>query len=468
MYCYNYIVKSAKKPLRKLKAIKEEAIPRTGPLAKLAVWMFYGLLAYMPLHILLSTWVGTSFGILEIARVAKDVVLVAGFLLTFVLSYSQPWFWRFMKDRLVLLIFAYAIFTSGLALLRPTDQDAEILGVVYNLRYLLFFIYALLLARLTDVDKLRRASVKIVLTIAVVVVGFGVLQYLVIPDNLLSHFGYNRASGVLPAFFIDDKPDLERVMSTLRDPNSFGSYLIIIAPLAAAVLFIYHYSKDKLKPAILLLFSTLALWYTFSRSAWLGFAVALMLFFFLTDSWIKIEIYKRRQLLIPLIISGIVVLFSGLLVFKDTYFVQNVIFHADESTVLEDPNELRVRFWSESLGGIREEPLGHGPGTAGLTSIRNNVQGTVLNENYYLQIAWEVGVVGFLLFIAILFTTGWRLLEMRHDSYVATALFVSFAGLAITNFLVHIWSNEAVAYIWWGLAGLTVASTKHKKRTQLP
>jgi hypothetical protein len=45
------------------------------------------------------------------------------------------------------------------------------------------------------------------------------------------------------------------------------------------------------------------------------------------------------------------------------------------------------------------------------------------------------------------------------DFYV-WALLASFAGLALTNFLVHIWSNEAVAYTWWGLAGLYMVSGK--------
>jgi O-antigen ligase len=168
-----------------------------------------------------------------------------------------------------------------------------------------------------------------------------------------------------------------------------------------------------------------------------------------------------------IIVAGVVllVLAGAAVSAKDTYFVQNVIFHADESTVLEDPNELRVRFWSESWQSAVTDPLGHGPGTAGLASIRNDVQGTVLNENYYLQILYEVGFVGLLLLLAIIGVVGLLLYNtFRHEkNTVALGVLAALAGLLVTNFLVHIWSNEAVAYTFWALAGLYVVAVKKKK-----
>lgn len=430
--------------------------------ANVGLYIFYGLLAYMPLHILLSTWVGTSFGVLEAAKVLKDVVLVGGFLIVLLSSAHKSWFRQLAKSKFVWAILLYALWTLILAMVRPTDQDAEILGVVYNLRFLVFFLYGFLLARLHDTDSVRRMSVRIVLVAGAIVVGFGLIQYTVLPDDALRHLGYQRANGVLPAFFIDDKPDLERVMSTLRDPNSLGSYLIIIAPLAAAGLFVYKIARDKLAPSLLLAGSVFCLWFTFSRSAWLGFVAAMVVFFLLTDSTLKIELYKRKAVLIPGLVIALAMVLAGLVAYKDSYLVQNVILHADQSTVLEDPNELRIRFFRESLEGIKDDPVGSGPGTAGLASIRNDKQGTELNENYYLQIASEVGIIGLGLFMAILLAAGRRLYDMRHDSYIACALLASFAGLLITNFLVHIWASEAVTYTWWGLAALTIASRRFK------
>lgn len=437
-----------------------------SPLSRTALWIFYGLLAYMPLHIFLSTWLGTSFGVLEAARITKDIVLVAGFGVALSCSWRQPWFGQLLKDRLTWLIMAYVLLTTGMALIKPTDLDAEILGVVYNVRFLMFFLYAGLLAHLFEPKHILRRSVQIVLAVGAAVAAFGILQYVALPNDSLRHLGYERKNGVLPVFLIDEKPDLERVMSTVRDPNSLGSYLIIIAPLAAAALFLAKKTGHKLRYAGLLAAAVVCTWFTFSRSAWLGLALALVSFIALSDHGFKERLQRHRTVIVAYIMAVLVFMTAGLVVFRNSYFVQNVILHSDQSTVLEDPNELRVRFFKESVRDIADHPLGKGPGTAGLTSVRNNIQGTILNENYYLQIATEVGIAGLLLFGGIGAVVAWRLWRLHGGRPLVQALLASFLGLALTNFLVHIWSNEAVAYTWWGLAGLTgcVIRNSHNKR----
>ncbi len=408
----------------------------------------------MPLHIFISTAVGSALGVLPAAKVAKDVVLVAGLLLALAASASQKWFKPLLRDKLVWLIVAYVVLTLTLALFKPTDADAEILGVVYNTRFLIFFLYGWLLTHLFDGQHVRRIALKTVMGVGVLVALFGVVQYTVLPDDALSRVGYSRENGVLPAFFIDDKPDLERVMSTVRDPNSLGSYLIIIASIAAV--YAYKFRGDrKLLPLGILLLAALCLLLTFSRSAWAGFALAMCVL----AAGLAFGQKSRFKPYKPWAISGLVLILAlagGLIAARNTYFVKNVIFHADESTVLEDPNELRLRFWQESVEDIVANPVGSGPGTAGLASIKNEVQGTVLNENYYLQIANEIGVLGLLIFLAILVMVGARVLAAIGQSPAALGLFAAFIGLAFTNLLVHIWSNETVAYTWWGLAGLAI------------
>ncbi len=452
--------------MSKLPSSPAKPLQQPGFWAQASLYIFLGLLAYMPLHILLSTWIGTSFGILELAKVLKDGVLVLGFALALGVSLRQPWFKQLLKDKLLWLILAYAALTLLLAIVKPTDQDAEILGVVYNTRFLLFFLYAGLLVHLFPAKKLRCLALKTVLAAGLVVIVLGIVQYLLLPNNALTHIGYSRANGVLPAFFIDEKPDLERVMSTLRDPNSLGSYLIILGMLAAAVLFATKRKMTEYRMVAYIALTLLCLWFTFSRSALLGFMIASVVFVFLSENRLSHVLRKHRKPIMLTVLIGSALVLGGLFLARDTYLVQNVILHSDQSTVLEDPNELRLRFWQESVVAITLQPEGRGPGTAGLASIRNNVQGTVLNENYYLQIGEEVGVLGLALFLAIAFVVARRLYWQR-DSQLATALLAAFVGLAFTNFLVHIWSNEAVAYTWWGLAGLVLIcnqiSVTHKE-----
>ncbi len=418
----------------------------------------------MPLHILLSTWIGTSFGVLEFMKVAKDMFLIAGFLAALTVSVRQPWFTKALKDRLVWLIITYGLLTLLLALVKPTEPDAEWLGVVYNTRFLLFFLYGVLLTRLFDAKRLLEVSTKIVLGVGVIVVIFGVVQYLILPDDALRHLGYSRENGVLPAFFIDDKPDLERVMSTVRDPNSLGSYLIVIGTLIPSAMFWLKKRKPSRTPPInaqllipgYYLLTVLCLWFTFSRSAWLGFVLAMVVLGVVSDNPFKHFVLRHKKKVMVAAAVTLVVGSLGLAGVRDSYFVQNVIFHADESTVLEDPNQLRTRFFQESVEIIVDNPEGSGPGTAGLASIRNQTQGTILNENYYLQIATEVGIIGLVLFLSIVGVVAYRL--WHSQQMLAAALLASLVGLLFTNLLVHIWSNEAVAYTWWGLAGISIVS----------
>lgn len=433
-------------------------------LKSLTLYIFYGLLAYAPLHIFLSTWIGTSFNILEPAKIAKDVVLVVGFLLVLAFSVGKEWFRKWLKtDTLLWLILAYVLLNLVLVLIKPTDQDAELLGLVYNTRFLMFFLYAWMLVNLFPEKAVLKNSVKVALASGMVVIVFGIAQYLLMPNDMLRHFGYNRENGVLPVFLIDEKPDLERVMSTVRDPNSLGSYLIIIGSLLGSLFIAAKAKAERNRYSLYLALTALCLWFTFSRSAWIGFLTAMGVLAILSPLAQRVMAKIGYTKIAVIGLSLVVIVGTGLLVFKDTYLVKNVILHADESTVLEDPNELRIRFWRESVQDIAAEPEGSGPGTAGLASIRNNKQGTELNENYYLQIGSELGIAGILLFLGILGLVGYRLFIAKPDIYTV-ALFASFVGLLITNFLVHIWSNEAVAYTWWGLAGLVLAlKSTHRK-----
>lgn len=427
---------------------------------KVSLNIFYALLGYMPLHIFLSTWLGTSFGVLEFAKVFKDVVLVLGFGLALSASIGQPWFKPLLKDRLLWLIGGYALLTLLLAGVMRTDLDAEILGIVYNLRFLLFFLYGWLLAGLFDARLITRRAVQVVLIVGVVVAAFGVLQHTVLPSDSLTHAGYSRANGVLPVFFIDNKPDLERVMSTVRDPNSLGSYLIIILSITLAYLATTKNKQLKQTGIGLAALSVLCLYFTFSRSAWLGAVFAVGALVVLLPAKAK-SVPINQKYIIAAVVAAVIGL-AYLYIARDSYLVQNIIFHSDEQTVLEDPNELRLRFWQTSIAAALLQPHGFGPGTAGLASIRNDIQGTVLNENYYLQILYEIGVLGLLLFLSILGYTAVRLYQIKKPSPLILGLIASFAGLAVTNFLVHIWSNEAVAYTWWGLAGLVIVI--HRRR----
>src|SRR6185369_4305517 len=122
-------------------------------------------------------------------------------------------------------------------------------------------------------------------------------------------------------------------------------------------------------------------------------------------------------------------------------------------------NQYHWYFVRRGLDGIAAQPLGHGPGTAVVVSIQNP-HGGLLTENYYVQIGYEVGVLGLAVFVALNGLVYVWLLR-RHDLWTVVLL-TSFWGYVLMNMLLHTWSNEAVAAQWWLLAGAGLASAKGK------
>jgi hypothetical protein len=181
---------------------------------------------------------------------------------------------------------------------------------------------------------------------------------------------------------------------------------------------------------------------------------------------------KRKALLVrlgrrywPYAAAFCVAFLIGAFSLRNQYVVQNVIFHSDESTKQTGSTTLHAQQIKKGLHGIVDRPLGHGPGTAGLVSTKN-ADGGLLPENYYIQIGYELGIVGLLLFVWLNIYIYKYLLQSDHP--LAAMLLASFWAYLLINMLLQIWSNEAVAMEWWLLAGvaLPLARNSHNKTKQ--
>jgi O-antigen ligase len=421
---------------------------------KWAYYLAYAYVLYMPLHIFLSQSLSVVTGGLDVWKAAKDIVLVFAVFPLLFIAYKQG----ALKNKYVTLfagLGAAYVVLYFLFLLFATDLDktSTITAAVYNTRILGYFLLGFVVASAKESKRYVRSLTKALLIMCGVVATLGVLQYF-LPKDLLTHVGYSLERGMKPMFFIDDKPDFPRVMSTLRDPNSLGAFLSL--PILYAVTFLRS-KKDKRKQMVgtqkhmvyLLAVSLACLLLTFSRSG----VVTLV---FAGTALVVLTTKNKRHLLrryAPLALVGVLVIVSLFVVFRNTYTVKNLIFHADESSAELDPNELRVSFGKQALAHIQKYPFGEGPGTAGLVAI-SNPKGGVLTENYYLQIAYEVGVVGLLLFVAVSGVVMILLYKQVHGSSLALVVFCSGVGIAAFGMLNHSWSNESLAFVWWFSAGL--------------
>lgn len=422
----------------------------------------------MPLHVLISQSASLLTGGLEAWKAGKDVLVFAIAPVLLYVAYKKG----LHKDRtfqtLLGLGAGYALM-HGLYIVFDNDDDTRsaLVGTVFNLRLLAY----LLLGYVSGAVMLSRRYLKLLTTAALLVAGavalFGVLQYF-LPHDLLTHVGYTLDRGVKPLFFIDDKTDLPRVMSTLKDPNSLGAYLILplllstfalVKPKMNEALFVRPLRREVL--AAITAACAACLFLTFSRGALLALLCSVVTILGIVSGGSALRfVVKYKVFLLFFAILGTFALVS----LADTYLVQNLVFHADQSTVLADPNELRVQLLQDVSQEVSDHPLGHGPGSAGLASI-SNPQGTVLTENYYLQIAYEVGWLGAALFVAMLGLLALQLYKFRTDP-LAAVLLATLVGCAFYSLLIHLWSNEAVALQWWLLTGAYLGSKRHLQSHQ--
>lgn len=411
---------------------------------------YYGviaLLVYMPIHLFLSQWLSSLTGGLDAWKIGKDVLLLlltslAVALVWYKDNFKNKYFWVFVAGSLAYLGIHFTVWFGN----PGSDSEAALLGTAYNARLLAFAILGWAAALTYPVKLEIKKIFTVVIAVSSLVALLGIIQYF-LPKDFLSHFGYSLERGVRPAFFIDNKPDFPRIMSTLRDPNSLGAYLII--PITLLTGLWLKKPKARMMLSGLLLLHGLALFLTFSRSAWLGAFVSVLALAFWSYKKQTIAFTKKYWAAITGVI--LLILVGGYLL-RDQYVVQNYIFHSDENTQMTDSNNLHVDFAQQGLEGIADMPLGHAPGTAGLVSIQTDK--VVLTENYFIQIAYEVGVQGLILLLALMFFLI-KLLYERNDFY-ARALITSFIGITLCAMLLHTWSNEAVAATWSILVGVLI------------
>ncbi len=413
------------------------------------------LLVYMPFHIFLSQWISMYTGGLDLWKIGKDVLLIGVVVFTICLVLVQG---KANKIFRTLLGFAAAYGVMHLVLwaFNPDIYGrSAMIGTVYNMRLPLFLILGY--GSVLLMPKFVFSSlIKLALALSTVVAVLGIIQYFLPPD-LLTHFGYSVERGARPSFIIDTNDGLIRIMSTLREPNVLGAYLLL--PITGIVTLLCSTRQEKNRRILLgglLGVHMLALALTFSRSAWLATAVSVAVAV-LWQFRAVVGVYSKRWWL-PLAGSGIVLIAGFFFLQKMTVF-QQYILHSNptEETNDLDSNDYHLLYVQQGLEGIAERPLGHGPGTAGLASI-SNPRGGQLTENYYVQIGYEVGAIGLALFVAFnvwLYMRLWR----RQDVF-GLVLCASFIGYFVVNMLLHTWSNEAVAAQWWLLAGMALSSGK--------
>ncbi|MDO8592020.1 MAG: O-antigen ligase family protein [bacterium] len=428
----------------------------SSKLAQKLSWLIAGIFILLPFHALLTTWAGSNLGHLDAWRIWKDVLLVLMVPPALWLIWQSPglkkWLMSSWITRLFGIYILLHIILGAWALHQhAVNPTALIYGLIINLRFIAFLLVCLIVASQTDF--LRRHWQKILLLPAAVVVAFGLVQKLFLPYDFLRHFGYGKDT--IPAYqTVDSNLDYRRIQSTLRGANPLGAYLVLIIP----TLWLGLKNSRRLRASVAIA-SLWILYFSYSRSAEIGVAIALGIL-----AWWSIGKKISWQRLVIVFVSLAVLASAGLYVFRNSQPVQDTLFHtSDSSASPSSSNTARVQAMKDGASDVIHQPLGGGPGTAGPASARNDHPARIA-ENYFLQIGQEVGVLGIAIFVAITVLVAKELWARRNDQ-LAKILLASLVGIIFVNLVSHAWTDDTLAYLWWGLAGVALSPLlKHKQK----
>lgn len=414
----------------------------------------------------------------------KDaIVALICFLILLYYLHHRRWFVFDQMDALLGMFFLLGAivwsFNSG-----GVSDKAILASLKYNFSFLIFFLF-LKHYGLSLVEK--KKLIKILTVSASIAMFIGLLLFVTASYRYLINIGYSPR----PSTYFADRPvafcqyisgtEVCRNQATFSGPNQFASFLLILIPLFASLaaffdvkqepkgylqkgmyllrrffFYIFHIHRDDDDPkeirsrriyGILFGFALVSLLLTFTRSAWIGAAVTAALFFYFFAKDKKFFWLVSASAVLGVGIANALI-----------WFLDNESFHAFIVRASSSAGHL-----TESLEGMKmllAQPFGYGLASAGPASRFLIEAGVVLPENWYLQVGLELGILGMILFLVILY----RNAKHMFASYLATkevfykrihiSLLFSLIALSLMGFLLHVWEDSTTALIFWGLAGI--------------
>jgi len=446
--------------------------------SKIIFYLLLALFCILPWHAFLMTTINAVF---------------------FSIQNNPPWFLTIWKEIIILIITSELIFKIiqkpkiikiekidklitlffGLALILIICTGRNWYEIALGIKFDLFFLFFFLILKHFEFSPTQKQKfIKGIMRSGGIAIGLGVLTYLFLPPNFLIYFGYYH----LPSTFTGNTPipychlisntNQCRLQATFAGPNQFSSYLLLLLP----ILLVFSFKKpdhEKLwtrfidffrkKEKILLnnfkknqiykiyfAISILALYFTFSRSAWIAFGCGFIFFLYFIN-----QNRKHLWTTLGLIITGITISLAVLAITNYSFFKTHII--RLESTI---PHWKNI---NEGLSVMIKHPLGLGLGRAGPASghIATDYYG-LIPENWYIQIGLEMGILGLIIFLWLLYIVIKQFypylkkstLLLDQNKAIRFCLFLTLMMFLITSSMLHTFEDAPTTLTFWGLLGV--------------
>lgn len=366
--------------------------------------------------------------------------------------------WRRMKDRDMKMtratpVDAYILFFLGVLFFLMCAvspyMSVAIDGYRAVVQYMLWFF---VMIRLIEDDRDFKILYCTLVVVAAIIGLHGVYQYII---------------GVeIPAGWVSqtEQSVRTRVFSLTGSPNIMGSFLVLFAPMAAGIA---YYSK-KIGVRIAAICATgvmcLSILFTFSKGAWGGLVVAVLIF----------ALYLDRRLIALMAVGG-----AGALLFVPS--IANRITYLFTSDYAEASARAgRSVRWETGLQLLHDNNpwVGFGLGRfGGAVAMQNKlIEETeefkyFYMDNYYLKTLVETGYIGLIAFVILLIGMAvWCLRSIgrtrRTDVHpLAVAMFAGMCGVLVHCYFENIFEVPYMMAYFWTLAAGILYLGYFRKRT---
>ena len=302
-------------------------------------------------------------------------------------------------------------------------------------QYMLWFF---ILSRLMESDEDVYAFIFPFVAMGAVIALHGIYQYIIDVDNPTSWTSVTEM-GVRT-----------RVFSIFGSPNIMGDFMVMTAPLAAALAYRAKNIKVKVAFWIIVFCMCLSCLFTFSRGAWVALAAAVLVF-----SW-----FRDKRLIGLMSLAAGVAVFIPSVTSRITY-----LFTADYAEASLRAG--RTGRWIFGLDLLTKNTpwTGFGMGRfGGAVAMQNQViegMDYFYMDNYYLKNLVEMGYLGFALYLLVIVCLVWfgiRCLFMvkkeRNISDISVGIFSSVVGVLVHCYFENIFEVPYMNAYFWGLAGI--------------
>ncbi len=329
-----------------------------------------------------------------------------------------------------------AMFVIGFFLLYTSEPPLSLAldGLRAVVEYMLFFFIVVQLLR----SETGAKRLIYVLVFSGAYMGFvGIYQYFT---------NVETPAGWMDKVEIKSAP---RVFSIIGNPNALGALMVLLIPLALSLVLSEPKWIKKIVFAVSAASMTLCLVFTGSRSSWIGFAAALIIYSILS---------KNTKILVGLAVSAA-------LVYATVPSVQERIGYMLTDEYIKSSNrDGRIIRWARAIKVFYEYPwFGIGLGRfGGAVASINKVRGTFYIDNYYLKILVEMGIFGFIAFINLLYNSlVWPLRAIGKvkdgiSKGIVQSGFSALCGVLVTNVVLNNFDAPSVATYYWVVVAVIV------------